>query len=155
MSNQPIQVGSTVVMHFTIKLSDNSIAETTKKTSPARFVLTEASLNDPVESALVGKKPGEKIRVQLAPEQGYGPVLSENIHHVERYKFPQETIPQPGDIFSFDKPNGESLTGVVVSIEDEHVVVDFNHPLAGKDLLCEMEILEVILPEILASETSA
>lgn len=143
MSDQCIQVGSTVVMHFTIKLSDNSVAETTKKTTPARFVLTEASLNDPVESALVGKKSGEKIRVQLTPEQGYGPVLPENIHHVERYKFPQETLPQPGDIFSFDKPNGESLTGVVLSLHDEHVVVDFNHPLAGKVLLCEMEILEV------------
>ena len=148
MSDHPIQVGSTVVMHFTIKLSDNSIAETTKKTTPARFVLTEASLNDPVESALVGKKPGEKIRVQLTPEQGYGPVLPENIHHVERYKFPAETLPQPGDIFSFDKPNGESLTGVVVSVEEEKVVVDFNHPLAGKVLLCEMEILEVHEPGV-------
>ena len=148
MSDQFIQVGSTVVMHFTIKLSDNSIAETTKKTTPARFVLTDASLNDPVESALVGKKPGEKIRVQLTPEQGYGPVLPENIHHVERYKFPAETVPQPGDIFSFDKPNGESLTGVVLSVEDEVVRVDFNHPLAGKVLLCEMEILEVHEPGV-------
>ncbi len=143
MSPQPIQVGSTVVMHFTIKLSDNSIAETTKKTTPARFVLTEASLNDPVESALLGKKAGEKIRVQLTPEQGYGPVLPENIHPVERYKFPTETLLQPGDIFSFDKPNGESLTGVVLSVEDDVVKVDFNHPLAGKILLCEMEVLEV------------
>lgn len=146
MNAHSIQVGSTVVMHFTLKLSDNSVAETTKKTSPTRFVLTEASLSDPVESALIGKKAGEKIRVQLTPEQGYGPVLLENIHHVERHKFPKETTPQPGDIFSFDKPNGESLTGVVLSVENEQVRVDFNHPLAGKDLLCELEILEVILP---------
>lgn len=148
MSDQLIQLGSTVVMHFTIKLSDNSVAETTKKSTPARFVLTEASLSDPVESALVGKKVGEKVRVQLTPEQGYGPVLSENIHPVELHKFPTETIPQPGDIFSFDKPNGESLTGVVLSLEDEKVTVDFNHPLAGKDLLCEMEILEVHEPGV-------
>lgn len=151
MSHPLIQVGSTVVMHFTIKLSDNSIAETTKKTTPARFVLTEASLKDPVESALVGKRVGEKVRVQLTPEQGYGPVLDENVHHVERRKFPQETIPQPGDIFSFDKPNGESLTGVVLLVEDEVVKVDFNHPLAGKILLCEMEIIEVLAPETMAS----
>lgn len=148
MNNQSIKIGSTIVMHFTIKLSDNSVAETTKKTTPARFVLTEASLQDPVESALVGKKAGEKIRVQLTPEQGYGPVLSENIHHVERHKFPQETTPQPGDIFSFDKPNGESLTGVVLSLNEERVAVDFNHPLAGKTLLCEMEVLEVHAPGV-------
>lgn len=148
MSDQLIQLGSTVVMHFTIKLSDNSVAETTKKSTPARFVLTEASFSDPVESALVGKKVGEKVRVQLTPEQGYGPVLSENIHPIERHKFPTETVPQPGDIFNFDKPNGESLTGVVLSLDDEKVTVDFNHPLAGKDLLCEMEILEVHEPGV-------
>jgi len=154
MSHEHIQVGSTVVMHFTIKLSDNSIAETTKKSAPARFVLTEESLQDPVEGALVGKRVGEKIRVQLTQEQGYGPVLEENIHQVERRKFPQETLPQPGDIFSFDKPNGESLTGVVRSIEEEFVEVDFNHPLAGKVLLCEMEVLEIVAPEELSQESS-
>lgn len=148
MDNSSIQVGSTVVMHFTIKLSDNSVAETTKKGTPTRFVLTEASLNDPVESALMGKKAGDKIRVQLTPEQGYGHVKQENIHHVERHRFPQETIPQSGDIYSFDKPNGESLAGVVMSLNDEHVVVDFNHPLAGKVLLCEMEVLEVLPPGV-------
>jgi FKBP-type peptidyl-prolyl cis-trans isomerase SlpA len=148
MRHDSIQIGSTVVMHFTIKLSDNSIAETTKKSTPARFTLTAASLQDPVETALVGRKSGEKVRVQLTPEQGYGPVLPENIHGVERHKFPGDTLPQPGDIFNFDKPNGESLTGVVLAVNDETVQVDFNHPLAGKDLLCEMEVIEVHAPEV-------
>ncbi len=152
MSNQYIQVGSTVVMHFTIKLSDNSVAETTKKTAPSRFTLTQKSLQDPVERALVGKQVGEKVRVELSPEQGYGPVLEANIHTIECRRFPQGVELQAGDIYSFDKPNGESLTGVVMSIEDEIVMVDFNHPLAGKTLLCEMEILEVIAPGVLAPE---
>lgn len=147
MNNQPIQIGSTVVLHFTLKLSDNSVAETTKKTKPSRFTMTEASLQDPVESALLGKKAGEKVRVQLAPDQGYGPVLETNIHAIERHRFPPDTEPQPGDVFSFDKPNGESLTGVIKAFENEAVIVDFNHPLAGKTLLCEIEVLEVIAPE--------
>jgi FKBP-type peptidyl-prolyl cis-trans isomerase SlpA len=155
MSNQQIQIGSTVVMHFTIKLSDNSIAETTKKTTPARFTLTQTSLQDPVERALVGKEVGEKVRVELSPDQGYGPVLDANIHTVELGRFPQGVELQAGDIYSFDKPNGESLAGVVKSIENEIVVVDFNHPLAGKTLLCEMEILEVIAPGMLAPEVMA
>lgn len=143
MNQQTIQVGSTVVMHFTIRLSDNSVAETTKKKEPARFTMTEASLQDPVESALLGKHAGEKVRVQLDPDQGYGPVLQENIHTIELKRFPSETILQVGDIYNFDKPNGESLTGVVNAIEGENVLVDFNHPLAGKVIVCEMEILEV------------
>ncbi len=142
-----IQVGSTVVMHFTLKLSDNSVAETTKKGQPTRFTYTEASLQDPVESALLGKVAGDKVRVSLKPEQGYGPVLDSNVHQVERYRFPQDLVPQAGDVYSFDKPNGESLTGVITACNDETVTVDFNHPLAGKDLLCEMEVVEVIAAE--------
>lgn len=148
MNNQPIQIGSTVVMHFTLKLSDNSVAETTKKTKPSRFTVTEESLQDPVESALLGKKAGEKVRVQLTSEQGYGPVLEANIHAIERHRFSPETEPQFGDIFSFDKPNGESLTGVIKAFENDSVIVDFNHPLAGKTLLCEIEILEVHEPSV-------
>lgn len=144
MSELSIQIGSTVVMHFTLRLSDNSVAETTKKIKPARFTLTEASLQDPVESALIGKKAGEKVRVELTPEQGYGPILSENIFLIEKSKFPTNTQPQIGDIFSFDKPNGEVLSGVIKSIQAESIEVDFNHPLAGKILLCELEILEVL-----------
>lgn len=146
MQDKGAKIGSTIVMHFTIKLSDNSIAETTKKTKPTRFTLTEASLQDPVECALLGKNAGDKVRVQLTPEQGYGPPLEANIHAIERYRFSLDTEPQPGDVFSFNKPNGESLTGVIQSIEEESVIVDFNHPLAGKVLLCEMEVLEVIAP---------
>lgn len=144
MNFSSIQIGSTVVMHFTLRLSDNSVAETTKKMAPARFTLTDTSVQDPVESALIGRKAGEKVRVELTPEQGYGPVLLENIHTIEKSKFPTDTEPQVGDIFSFDKPNGEVLSGVIKSIQQEGIEVDFNHPLAGKVLLCELEILEVI-----------
>lgn len=144
MNPSSIQVGSTVVMHFTLRLGDNSVAETTKKMTPARFTLTEASLQDPVESALVGKLAGEKVRVKLTPEQGYGPVLQENIYAIEKSKFPENTEPQLGDVFSFDQPNGQALPGVIKAIQTTDILVDFNHPLAGKALLCELEILDVI-----------
>lgn len=144
MSDNLIRIGSTVLMHFTLKLNDNSIAETTKKKEPARFVMTEESLNDVVESALLNKSAGEKVRIPLTPEQGYGPVLESNIHTIEKHKFKEGSELQPGDIYNFDKPNGEVLSGVIVSVKDDSVVVDFNHPLAGKHLLCELEILEVI-----------
>jgi len=142
----PIQIGSTVVLHFTLKLADNSVADTTKQAQPSRFLMTEKSLHDPVESALLGKTVGEKVRVSLAPEDGYGPVREDNMHRLESHRFPKDVVLQVGDIYKFDKPNGETLTGVIRQVERDSVLVDFNHPLAGKDLLCEMEILEVIPP---------
>lgn len=143
MNSMVIKVGSTVVMHFTLRLSDNSIAETTTKTTPARFTLTTASLKDPVESALIGRHAGEKLRVTLTPEEGYGPSLPANIHVLEKNKFSESVVPQLGDIFSFDQPNGQKLPGVICAIQEAHIVVDFNHPLAGKSLACELEILAV------------
>lgn len=143
MSDNVIAIGSEVTMHFTIKLTDNSVAETTKKSRPSVFTVTPESLADPVESKLIGKKVGEKVRVELTPEEGYGQPDESNVNSFKREKFPKDVEPKLGDIFSFEKPNGEEVPGVIVKINDEEIVVDFNHPLAGKNLLVEIEILAV------------
>lgn len=143
MSEKTIQIGSEVTMHFTIKLTDNTVAETTKKGEPSRFVVTQESLNDPVESQLIGKKVGQKFRVELAPEEAYGEVSDANIHYFDRDQFSQDVEPKPGDIFGFERPDGEEIPGVISKVEENRISVDFNHPLAGKTLLVEIEILAV------------
>jgi FKBP-type peptidyl-prolyl cis-trans isomerase SlpA len=135
-----IKVGSQVTMHFTIKLEDNSIAEATKNGQPSVFVVTEESLRDPVESQLIGKSVGDKIRVKLRPEQGYGDSLPENIHVFPRDRFKDEI--ELGDIYQFDRPDGSSMPGLITKISDM-ITVDFNHPLAGKNLLVELEVCDI------------
>lgn len=136
-----ISIGSQVTAHFTIKLEDNSVAETTKGKEPSVFFITEESLQDPVESQLLGKSVGEKIRVKLTPEQAYGESLPANIHRFQRDRFADSL--EVGDIYQFDRPDGSVIPGVILTITDETVNVDFNHPLAGKRLLVELEIISI------------
>lgn len=146
-----IKVGSEVTMHFTIKLTDNTVAETTKKDKPAVFLLTEESVNDPVESKLLGRTAGEKFRVELTPEEGYGETLDSNIHTFDRQQFSEKVEPKLGDIFGFEKPNGDEVPGVILQVSSEKITVDFNHPLAGKNLLVEIEILATKPSELVPS----
>lgn len=139
-----IAIGSEVVMHFTLRLTDNSVAETTKKGEPSRFTVTEDSIKDPVESAMIGHKAGDKVRVELSPEQGYGHPNPGSIQAFPREKFPEKFEPQVGDVFSFEQPNGDELPGVIKAVGDKEITVDFNHPLAGQVILFEAEILEVV-----------
>lgn len=143
MSEKNISIGSKVTMHFTIKLTDNTVAETTKKGDPSVFTMTEESLGDPVESQLVGKKAGDKVRVELTPEQGYGEVDESNIYQFPKEQFSKDVEPKIGDIFAFEKPSGEEVPGVITAVGDDQIKVDFNHPLAGKNLLIELEIVAV------------
>ena len=138
-----IRIGSEITMHFTIKLEDNSIAETTKKGQPSVFIMTEESLHDPLESQLMGKKAGDKVRVKLSPDQAYGASLPDSIHRLPRDRFPLDVTPELGDIYQFDRPDGSALPGVIMEVNDNEVKVDFNHPLAGKTLLVELEVLHV------------
>ena len=143
MTDNVITVGSEVTMHFTLKLTDNTVAQTTKEGAPSTFTMTKDSLKDPVESKLIGLKPGDKMRVELSPEQAYGLPNPDNIHVLPKTQFPADTLLNVGDIFQFDRPNGESVPGIVTLIDDERVTVDFNHPLSGKHLLVLAEIISV------------
>jgi FKBP-type peptidyl-prolyl cis-trans isomerase SlpA len=143
MTDKTIQLGSTITMHFTIKLTDNSIAQTTKDGEPSTFVMTEDSLKDPVESKLVGLKEGEKMRVELSPDEAYGFPNPDNFHVVPRVQFSSDTELQVGDVYRFDRPNGEAVPGVVSSLDGDNVTVNFNHPLSGQSLLFLAEIIVV------------
>jgi FKBP-type peptidyl-prolyl cis-trans isomerase SlpA len=142
-NKKSIQVGSKVTMHFTIKLTDNSIAETTKEGDPSIFTVTEQSVKDPVEAALVGLAAGESKKIELKPEQAYGYPNPNNIHVLAKEKFPGDVEPKVGDIFNFDRASGESVPGLVKAIVGDDITVDFNHPLSGQTLLFIAEIVAI------------
>lgn len=138
-----IEVGSEVIMHFTIKLTDNTVAQTTTKGEPSKFTMDDESLKDPVESQLIGLKAGETKKIELTPEQAYGFPNPENFHTFPKSQFPSEVEPQAGDIFNFDQPDGNGVPGLITAVEGDEITVDFNHPLSGKTLLIEVSILRV------------
>lgn len=93
--------------------------------------------------ALFGLKAGEKQSLKIGPENGYGYPDPENVHAMDLGDFPDDMEIETGMIVSFAMPDDEEYPGMIKEVGSEQVTVDFNHPLAGHELLFEVEILEV------------
>ncbi len=142
MSKQ-IAPNSEVLMHFTITLSDGSAADSTKVSGkPARFCMGDGSLTDNFEKCLLGLNEGQEAKFTLAPEDAFGQPNPDNIYHLDRSKFTEEA-PQEGAIMLFAQPDGSEIPGIIRTVTDASVTVDFNHPLAGQQVTFEVEVLEV------------
>jgi len=139
-----VSVNSRVLVHFSVMLPDGSAADSTRvEGKPALFVLGNDSLSEGLEKALIGKCVGERFKVELGHLDAFGPSNPDLIRFFEVKDFPQDLALEEGLIISFDQPNGNQLPGVVKSIAAESVKVDFNHPLAGQDVIFDIEILEI------------
>ncbi|MGQ9511057.1 MAG: FKBP-type peptidyl-prolyl cis-trans isomerase [Thermaceae bacterium] len=96
-----------------------------------------------LEEALEGHMEGETIRASVAPEKAYGPRDPEGVQVVPLDAFPEDAEVVPGAQFYAQDEEGNPVTVTVVAVEGDEVTVDFNHPLAGKSLDFEVEILKV------------
>jgi FKBP-type peptidyl-prolyl cis-trans isomerase SlpA len=138
-----IQQHSEVVMHFTIKLEDGTVAETTEGDEPLHFVMGDGTLVEGMELAILGLKPGDTQSLRIGPEHGYGYSDPSNVHPMDRADFPPDMELKRGMIISFATPDGEEYPGMVLEVGEKQVSVDFNHPLAGHEITFDVEILEV------------
>ena len=95
------------------------------------------------EIALFGLKQGDETALVVPPERGFGEHNPENVQVIERMQFPADADLQPGLMLTFSDAQNNELPGVVTDISDESVTVDFNHPLAGRDVRFTVKIIEV------------
>ncbi|WP_116475060.1 FKBP-type peptidyl-prolyl cis-trans isomerase [Zobellella maritima] len=143
MSKQ-IAADSRVLFHFTIKLEDGSVADSTQlHGKPARLQMGDGSLTPSFEACLLGLEEGTKTSFELGPDDAFGPVNPNNIHHMERSRFAADLELEEGAILSFTQPNGAEMPGIIRAVAGDSVTVDFNHPLAGHNVTFEVEILAV------------
>lgn len=143
MINKTIQAGSEIVFHFTIKLSDESVADSTKVSGkPAKLVIGDGNLTKGFEDCLIGLEAGQEASFTLPPEQAFGAPNPDNIYYVDRTKF-TDVAPEVGAIIAFTQPDGSDLPGLVREVAGQSVTIDFNHPLAGQTLTFEVEIISV------------
>jgi FKBP-type peptidyl-prolyl cis-trans isomerase SlpA len=140
---QPIQMGSEVLMHFTLRLEDGTVAETTEGEEPLRFVLGDATLVEGLELALYGLRAGDRQSLKIGPETAYGFTDSDDVQPIARAEFPMSMSLRRGMIIEFADPAGDTFPGRVKDLDEQQVTVDFNHPLAGHEITFEVEILEV------------
>ncbi|QXO17897.1 MULTISPECIES: FKBP-type peptidyl-prolyl cis-trans isomerase [Vibrio] len=139
-----ISQDSAVTLHFTIKLKDGSVADSTHNFGkPAKLVIGDGSLSDNFEQCLLGLQAGDSQSIELAAADAFGAPNPDNIHYMDRSKFVGDAEVEVGTIMAFSGPDGMEIPGIITDIAGDSVTVDFNHPLAGQDVIFDVEILSV------------
>jgi len=139
-----IAPGSRVVMHYRLAMEDGSVVDSTwDDDEPIAFVIGDGTMAAGLDDALQGLKCGDHVTLHLAPDQAFGQKDTANIHAMPREEFDPQMPLEVGLVIGFTLPNGEELPGMVLEVEDESVLVDFNHPLSGHNIMFEVLILDV------------
>lgn len=134
--------GKNVIVHYTGKFEDGSVFDTslTEGREPIKTVLGQGNLIKGFESGLVGMTEGEKKTVEVSPEDGYGEYLDGLVTTVEKNKVPNEV--KLGDVLQSQSDRG-TINVTVTEINETDVKLDANHPMAGKKLIFDLEVVSV------------
>lgn len=137
-----IQPGSKVVFNYRV-IAGQEVVDSSSR--PATIEIGRGQFFPVVEEALLGHEAGERLVVLVPPEKHYGPYDPKKIHFIPTERLPREI--SPGQVVRVPDDFGVPHPAIVRRVDPEVALVDFNHPLAGKPLRFEIEILEVIPPE--------
>ena len=141
---QTVQPNSLVTLHYRIALENGQPLISTFEGTPATLQLGCGDLLPSLERVLEGLEVGTRQLFTLAPEQAFGPYNPELVEHVKREHMPADQEIEPMTIMEFGAPDGTRYSGLVREINDAFAVVDFNHPLAGKTIRFEVDIIGVV-----------
>ena len=138
-----------VTLHFSLLYPSGEEIDTTRNGDPATFVVGDGSLLPGFEAALMGKQAGFAEQILLPAEAAFGARNPANVQVIKREKFAELAGEEPleeGLVVSFQAPDGE-LPGVIVAVYESSVKVDFNHPLSVSDIVFDVAVLEVKIPD--------
>ena len=141
---QKPQTGDTVRVHYTGTLEDGTQFDSSRGAEPMEFAVGQGQLIAGFENAVAGLSAGESCTVTLAPEDAYGESNAEMVQDVPREMMPEDVELQPGMVLQGQADDGRVDNFTVVSFTEETVTLDANHPLAGKALTFEIELVEIL-----------
>jgi len=134
--------GDQVRVNYIGRFADGSIFDSSEGHDPLEFTVGAGEVIVGFDKAVIGLKPGESRKVVVSPEDGYGAHLPEMVAEIERHLIPDHDKLALGSMLEVSLEDGQSLEVQVVKISDDAVVLDGNHPLAGKELHFEIALLE-------------
>lgn len=132
-----------VTLNFSIKLEDGQLVDSTFDKSPAEFEVGDGNLLPGFEKLLLGLKAGARDTFIIKPEAAFGQSNPSNIQEIPRSEFAADMELTEGLMIAFADAQNTETPGVIAAFDDKVVTVDFNHPLAGRELLFEVEIIDV------------
>lgn len=138
-----ITAGKVVSIHYTLTDDDGEVLDSSKGRAPLDYLHGASNIVPGLESGLAGRHVGEAFVVDVKPEEGYGVHDPRGVQRVPRQAFPDDIDLEPGMQFSAEDQRGGQTTIWIVGVESDQIVIDMNHPLAGKTLHFQVSIAGV------------
>ncbi len=137
------KVGDTVKVNYTGKLQDGTVFDSSENRDPLQFSLGEGQVIAGFEEAIVGMSPGDSKSVNIPSEQAYGPYQDELVIVVDEKQIPSDLSVEVGQQLQMRHSSGQAVPVTITNITDDKVTLDANHPLAGKDLIFDIELVTI------------
>jgi peptidylprolyl isomerase len=138
--------GDTVRIHYNGKLKDGTLFDSSEGRDPLEFKVGENAFIPALETAVVGMSEGDTATVEIGADDAFGPHRPEAVKTVERSMIPDGVDVTVGAQVQATTPEGQQLILKIVDMDDASVTLDGNHPLAGEDLVFEIELVEIVPP---------
>ena len=136
--------GDTVKVHYTGKLEDGTVFDTSIERDPLQFTIGEGQVIPGFEQAVAGMNPGESKTTKVPEDKAYGPRRKEMVLVVDRNQFPVDLKPKVGQQLQSRQADGRTIRVTVTEVSESSVTLDANHPLAGKDLTFDVQLVEIV-----------
>jgi FKBP-type peptidyl-prolyl cis-trans isomerase SlyD len=135
-----------VAIDYELSLESGEVADKSPEGQPLGFVVGTGQIIPGLEKALIGMTVGDESKISIEPEDAYGPIREELFQEIPRTQFPEDLELKIGMSFQTEGPQGMMMLTVSELKGDEAVIVDLNHPMAGKKLIFEIKVVEVREP---------
>lgn len=135
--------GDKVKIHYTGTLADGKVFDSSEGRNPLEFTLGKGEVIPGFEAAVIGMNAGESKSAQIPAEEAYGQHREELIMEVEKKQVPEDLNPEVGQSLQLKRGDGQEITVMITEVGEEYITLDANHPLAGKDLTFEIQLVEI------------
>lgn len=138
------KTGDTVKVHYTGRLDDGTVFDSSLEKEPLEFELGQGQIIPGFEEAVNGMNPGESKNISIPAADAFGDYHDELIQEVPRQEFQTDVEPQIGQRYKIDQPGEQPLILTVTNVSADSVTLDGNHPLAGKNLNFDIKLVEIL-----------
>lgn len=139
-----LKKGDKVKVHYTAKLDDGTVIDTSKGKEPLVFTVGSGETLPKFEEQVTAMSPGEKKSFKLSFTDAYGPRNEQLSGEIPRNMLPSDLVPEADALIQIQQPNGQVVMVKIVEVKKDTIVVDANHPLAGKNLSFDVEFIGVV-----------
>lgn len=139
-----VDFGNTVKVHYAVKLNDGEVFDSTFDLEPLTFTMGIGQVIPAFEQAVIGMTPGTSKTIRVSSDEAYGQHNKELITEVDRKEFPADLKFEVGQLLQIPQIGEQPILATVLKVSESSVTLDMNHPLAGKDLIIDIQLIEIL-----------